>query len=88
MQEIIDGWAVPSLEVFAADLEPVALMPRRTTVMRPLSRSGRRRAASANERRVLPLALALNVRAPSRRCHAVRKCCRSACTLIAAPQRS
>ncbi len=27
MQEIIDGWAVPDVEVFAADLEPVCADP-------------------------------------------------------------
>ena len=27
MQEIIDGWAVPDVEVFAADLEPVCTDP-------------------------------------------------------------
>jgi hypothetical protein len=42
MQKIIDGWAVPDLEVFAPDLEPVALMPRRTTMRPPLPSSRRR----------------------------------------------
>jgi hypothetical protein len=57
MQEIIDGWAVLYVEVFASDLEPVALILRRATMMRPLWRSSRRRAARVSERRVLPPAL-------------------------------
>jgi hypothetical protein len=39
--EIIDGWEVPDVEVFASDLEPVVLIPHRTTMMHPLSRSSR-----------------------------------------------
>lgn len=84
MQEIIDGWAVPDVDVFAPDLEPVALHPRRTTTTAPLRRSSPRRIAPVGEARVLPLAppliarslfapLARRAEVRARRSHARRR---------------
>jgi hypothetical protein len=56
--------AAPDVEVFAADLEPVCADPAAATMMRPLLRSSRRRAARVSEHRVLPFLLKALTRAP------------------------
>jgi hypothetical protein len=88
MQEIIDGWAVPDVEVFAPDLEPVCADPARDNDDAPLLRPSRRPVEYVSEHRVQPLALALNARAPFAPCHAGRKCGCSARAPTATPPRS